>query len=256
MKKFKKDPAPKVTVLVAHPDDETLWAGGLLHSHPEWDLSIVSLYEKALISPDLHPEDWSHDSHQEPHYSFWFYKIYRNNRFDLLGNSLAILSGIASGARASMIIEWVEHKCKEMRKKGEIKGELPPNFFPFVLPHEEDWRKRYRFFNQPGSYHNGGIWPFIVGFYISALVAAKEFSLAESKLAALTRIIRKFRDHKSNFGFNEWIKAQDGHPMGQDWQSWSAAMYLYAAKCVETKTTPFFTEMRSRSTGLSFHNRR
>src|SRR5690625_5019990 len=93
MKKFKKDPAPKVTVLVAHPDDETLWAGGLLHSHPEWDLSIVSLYEKALISPDLHPEDWSHDSHQEPHYSFWFYKIYRNNRFDLLGNSLAIRSG-------------------------------------------------------------------------------------------------------------------------------------------------------------------
>ena len=32
--------------------------------------------------------------------------------------------------------------------------------------------------------------------------------------------------------------------MGQDWQTWSAAMYLYAVKCVEEKRTPFFEEMR------------
>jgi hypothetical protein len=28
--------------------------------------------------------------------------------------------------------------------------------------------------------------------------------------------------------------------MGQDWQTWSAALFLYAAKCVEDKETPFF----------------
>jgi hypothetical protein len=33
--------------------------------------------------------------------------------------------------------------------------------------------------------------------------------------------------------------------MGVDWQSWSAALYLYAAKCVEEKCTPFFDEMRN-----------
>jgi len=49
------------------------------------------------------------------------------------------------------------------------------------------------------------------------------------------------------FGFNEWIKSQDGEPMGQDWQTWSAALYLYAAKCVEEKKTPFFEEMRNSS---------
>ena len=32
-----------VLVVVAHPDDETLWAGGLLLSHPEWSPFIVSL---------------------------------------------------------------------------------------------------------------------------------------------------------------------------------------------------------------------
>jgi len=33
----------RVAVIVAHPDDETLWAGGLLLSHPEWSLFIVAL---------------------------------------------------------------------------------------------------------------------------------------------------------------------------------------------------------------------
>ena len=32
-----------VAVIVAHPDDETLWAGGTILSHPEWKWFIVSL---------------------------------------------------------------------------------------------------------------------------------------------------------------------------------------------------------------------
>jgi LmbE family N-acetylglucosaminyl deacetylase len=33
----------RVAVVVAHPDDETLWAGGLLLSHPEWNPFVVTL---------------------------------------------------------------------------------------------------------------------------------------------------------------------------------------------------------------------
>lgn len=181
----------------------------------------------------------------EPYFAFWSYKIHSSTRFDLLGNSLAILSGIASPSRAGKIISWIEKECAEMRKKGELAVDLPPNFFPFIKPEDADWHLRYSVYNMPGEYHNGGIWPFICGLYIAALVAAKRQKLAEGKLMTLTRFMKTSGRSNIVFGFNEWLKAQDGKPMGQDWQSWSAALYLYAAKCVEEKRTPFFDEIRN-----------
>ncbi len=82
---------------------------------------------------------------------------------------------------------------------------------------------------------------------MAALVAAKRYALAKEKLIALTHCIKISNSGTLNFGFNEWLKAQDGKPMGQDWQTWSAALYLYASKCVEEKKTPFFDECRNYS---------
>lgn len=207
----------------------------------------------------------------KPYFAFWSYKIHSSERFDLLGNSLAILSGIASPTRADEMVSWIEAECEAMKSRGELALDLPPNFFPYTHPEDPDWHERYALFNNPGEYHNGGIWPFICGFYVAALVAAKRFSLAEEKLMALTDCIKKTNfdtahthsdikkieniaesldenasnAQKTQYGFNEWIKAQDGEPKGQNWQSWSAAMYLYACKCVEEKQTPFFEAMRN-----------
>ncbi|MDR3705747.1 MAG: glycoside hydrolase 100 family protein [Paludibacteraceae bacterium] len=181
----------------------------------------------------------------KPYYAFWSYKIHSSERFDLLGNSIAILSGIASPSRANEMISWIEEECASMQAKGELALDLPPNFFPYTKPEDPDWHARYALYNNPGEYHNGGIWPFICGFYVAALVAAKRYTLAEEKLVALTNCIKMTTDKELAFGFNEWHKAQDGKPMGQNWQTWSAALYLYAATCVEEKHTPFFDEMRT-----------
>jgi len=180
----------------------------------------------------------------KPYYAFWSFKVYSSERFDLLGNSLAILSGFAPDSRAEAIISWIEEECAAMVQKGDLAVNLPPNFFPFILPGDPDWHPRYENFNKPGDYHNGGIWPFICGFYVAALVAARKYNLAAQKLIELTRLIRLSRDKNLEFGFNEWIKPKTGEAMGVDWQTWSAAMYLYAAKCVEEKRTPFFEDMR------------
>jgi hypothetical protein len=180
----------------------------------------------------------------KPYYALWSYKVYRSERFDLLGNSLAILSGIASKTRAKELVIWIETECRNLRANQDLAVDLPPCLFPYIRPGEPDWMSRYEKYNRPGEYHNGGIWPFACGFYIAALVAAGRYRLAEKKLIALAHLIRRTRVAPVDFGFNEWHRAKDGAPCGEDWQSWSAAMYLYAAYCVEHRRTPFFDEIR------------
>jgi hypothetical protein len=180
----------------------------------------------------------------KPYYALYSYKIYNSERFDLLGNSLAILTGIAPRERARDLVAWVEAECQAMRERGELAVDLPPCLFPYILPQHPDWRPRYERFNRPGEYHNGGVWPFVCGFYVAACVAAGRMDLAERNLLALAKLVRPWHENAADWGFNEWIHAYTGQPGGRDWQTWSAAMYLYAVACLEQRQTPFFDEIR------------
>jgi hypothetical protein len=185
------------------------------------------------------------------YYALYSYKVMSSDRFDLLGNSLAILTGIASPQSATNMLTWVEAECEAMRGRGELTVDLPPCLFPYILPHHADWLPRYERYNRPGDYHNGGVWPFICGFYVAACVAAGQMELAERKLQALTELVKPWHENTAEWGFNEWIHAQTGKPSGRDWQTWSAAMYLYAAECVLRQRTPFFEDMRRGNPGAA-----
>jgi hypothetical protein len=176
----------------------------------------------------------------QPTYAMWSYKVLRDERCDLLGNSLAILTGLAPRTRAAHMVTWIEAECEAMRGRGDLAGMLPPCFFPFTLPTDVDWHPRYALYNLPGDYHNGGVWPFVCGFYIAALVAAGRHRLAGEKLRALAERLRSAQNPQLAYGFNEWHKAQTGLPSGQDWQTWSASMFLYAAACVEQGRALYF----------------
>ena len=174
-------------------------------------------------------------------YAAWFYKVLRDKRCDLLGNSLAILTGLADRERACEMLAWIEARCDAMRDSGELAVDLAPCYFPFMQPSDPDWHPRYEIYNLPGHYHNGGVWPFVCGFHIAAMVAAGEQDMAETKLQSLTQLVRISRKlPPASFGFNEWFRAQDGSPAGEDWQTWSASMYLYAAACVERGRALYF----------------
>jgi hypothetical protein len=183
----------------------------------------------------------------EPFYALWTFKSYGSRRFDLIGNSLAILTGVAPPDRARAILEYAEQNIDLMRQTGQLVVESPPCLFPFIGPYDREWQPRYETFCQPGCYHNGGVWPFTVGFYIAALVAVGWMDRARERLKHLTRLVKPARDHNVTFGFNEWFNARNGLPSGNDWQSWSASMYLYATACVASGTTPLFDECRARS---------
>jgi hypothetical protein len=213
------------------------------------EASRIETLKRYLVRLDVKAEDQRHVharlmSAEKPYYALWAYKVANSERFDLLGNSLAILSGIASPKRARAIVDWVEGECAALREQGLLSLALPPCLFPYIRPEDPDWRPRYARYNPPGCYHNGGVWPFVCGFYVAALVAAGRPELAREKLTALAELMRPTRVVSRKFGFNEWFSAQDGAPRGQDWQSWSASMFLYAAECVARNATPFFDGMR------------
>jgi hypothetical protein len=221
----------------------------LLHKQTERSSRIRGELNRYTISGEVRPKRVHKGlaPRRKPYYAAWVYKVLSDQHFDLLGNSLAILSGLASPSRAKRIVSWIERECQTMREQDQLALDLAPNYFPYIQPEDQDWHPRYARFNLPGEYHNGGIWPFICGFHIAAIVATGKISLAEKKLLALTELVRSSREAKVDFGFNEWFRAQDGMPRGQDWQSWSAGMYLYAAVSVEQRQTPFFDEIRQLS---------
>lgn len=75
---------------------------------------------------------------------------------------------------------------------------------------------------------------------MAALLAADCLPKAREALVALTEAVTISHDPRHTFGFNEWILPQGPVPKGQDWQTWSAAMYLYAEECVRMGGTRFF----------------
>jgi hypothetical protein len=75
---------------------------------------------------------------------------------------------------------------------------------------------------------NGGIWPFIGGFYILALVKMKMYEEASSELDLLARA-----NLKGNL-FPEWLNPQTKDTHGE-LQAWSAGMYIWAYNSVKKK---------------------
>jgi hypothetical protein len=143
--------------------------------------------------------------------------------FDALGNLLAILSGVANKAQTATILDFIE--------RHGMAGAPIASLTPVIKPGHPDWRDYYGMLNVPYHYHNGGIWPFIGGFYVAALVKAGRLDAAARALDRLTALNRAGQ-------FNEWHHGQTHQPMGVTCQAWSAGMYLFACECVDRSDVP------------------
>jgi len=140
--------------------------------------------------------------------------------FDSFGNLMAILAGVADESRTAKVLDFMASRGLAAHP---VKALDPP-----VEPGDPDWRDYYGALNLPGQYHNGGIWPFLGGFYVAALVKAGRFEEAGDALDRLARL-------NLEGDFNEWHDGCTAEPKGVREQSWSAGMLLYARACVERR---------------------
>jgi glycogen debranching enzyme len=77
------------------------------------------------------------------------------------------------------------------------------------------------------QYHNGGIWPFVGGFWVTALAERGERAKAERGLAKVAAA-----NALGDWAFTEWLHGQTGAPAGMRGQSWNAAAFLMAHQAV------------------------
>ena len=142
------------------------------------------------------------------------------DRLDVAGNLLAILSGVADPSQANAILDYIDGVGLNRPYPVQV-------YYPAIRPGDADWRDYYKIWdaNTPHHYHNGGIWPWVGGAYIAALVRMGRRSEAEAHLARLAEAVMQGSQPGE---FNEWLHGQSGRPMGARFQAWSAGMFIYA----------------------------
>lgn len=151
---------------------------------------------------------------------------------DVFGNLLAILFDVANPAQEKRILDYL-HQVG-------IADPYPVRVLhPIIYPGNKDWREYYRNnnLNLPEQYHNGGIWPFVGGFYVAALVKAGRMDEARRQLEKLADVNSLGVDEE--WEFNEWCHGRSGQPMGYPHQAWSAGMYVFAYYCVDKEKVVF-----------------
>ncbi len=145
-------------------------------------------------------------------FSFW------GEEGDVFGNLLALLFDLADAAQHRQVLETllreridephpVRVTCKPIARRD-------PLWRRYMDRHEQ---------NLEHQYHNGGVWPFVGGFWILALARAGERQRAYEQLLRLAQA-----NQVGGWRFTEWFHGRTGAPRGMRGQSWNAAMFLLA----------------------------
>lgn len=145
-------------------------------------------------------------------FSFWGQEI------DLFGNILAALAGFTHSSQATRMARAI------LAQSAESPFPLSAVARP-IEPRDPLWRRymeRHRQ-NYPYQYHNGGIWPFIGGFWVLLLA---RLGMTREAWQELERVAAACRE--GSWQFNEWFHGRTGVPLGMAGQSWNAALYVLA----------------------------
>ena len=152
-------------------------------------------------------------------FSFW------GDEGDVFGNLLAILFGLADDERSNDILYALESKRVNypfpIRVTCSPIERADPLWRAYMARHQQNMRYQY---------HNGGIWPFVGGFWVLVLARAGRIAQARTELQRLAEV-----NSINNWSFNEWFHGQTGEPRGMAKQSWNGAMLLLAHEGLKRK---------------------
>lgn len=150
-------------------------------------------------------------------FSFWGEEI------DVFGNILSALFGLMYASEASRMadamLDLKVHYPYPVRVVHKPIRENSWLWRPYMRRHKQ---------NLPYQYHNGGIWPFVGGFWVMLLAKLGRKELAWKELGRYADA-----NKANNWEFNEWFHGKTGEPKGMAGQSWNAAMFILASHALK-----------------------
>ena len=184
----------------------------------------------------------------------WTWKQEHGDWFDTTSNLFAIAFGLADEEQTESIFRYIDDN--RLDSPFPVRVLHPP-----IQPGDKDWRDYYvteHNLNLPNQYHNGGIWPWVGGLYVAALVRAGRIEKAREALYRLAAANKQGRERE--WEFSEWLHGVTGEPgrtprtdtegenLASTDQAWSAGMYMYAYSCVREGREPVFSSVESPET--------
>lgn len=146
---------------------------------------------------------------------------------DVFGNVLAVLFGLAGDEMARRIVDSID--AERASDPYPVRVVLHPLsrqhelWRPYMARHQQ---------NLVHQYHNGGIWPFVGGYWVMALAKLGRRAQAWSELARLAEA-----NARDGWRFTEWFHGRSLAPMGMAGQSWNAAAFLLALGALDGRST-------------------
>lgn len=123
-------------------------------------------------------------------------------KFDMLGNALAIIHGVATPEQAQAVMKNYPHA---------------PYGVPVYYPQQPEQH----------VYHNRALWPFVTAYSLRAAAAVKNYRAADN---AISSLVRATSLNLSNMENLEWLTAKpwydDGPTINSRRQLWSVGAYL------------------------------
>jgi predicted glycogen debranching enzyme len=141
--------------------------------------------------------------------------------------AVSLMHPILAGEKAKRVVEVVEREL------------LTPFGLRSLAPADPQYRSRYEGgpASRDGAYHQGTVWPWLIGPFLTAYIKVNKGTKKSKQRAA--RLLSGFRDHLKDAGLgqiSEIFDADTPHrPAGCVAQAWSVAEVLRAAVEIGTE---------------------
>lgn len=138
--------------------------------------------------------------------------------FDCGGTGLALMLDLFNESQVVSLTEYLSSLFTELGGRS-----LVPAFWPVIDKDHPLWQDiemnyAYDFKNYPHHFHNGGIWPIMMGWLCKGLRKVDSNSMADLITEAYINVC-----HSENYSFSEYIRSDNFEPHGKAPLCYSAA---------------------------------